>query len=1180
MKIKSILFILLVCSLTFIRCDDPEEEEELMPTEKSTIILTSEKVVNKLKNKKQTLSISDISADDVNNIGAGVDENIEIQPLTKSHSLYEELTIENITIPSVSAEDLQLGESLFKEAIDKLTARETVPLQAKITAYDLLNRAASLKHTEAMKIIVYGDIFGHFGQKKINMEYLNELASHGSADAHMMLGFLYSNGIGVPKDPRKAVTYYSFAALNGNTIGEMAMAYRYASGINVLEKCDQALYFYSKVARKVMSKLSMVGGTAVNRIKLMDEEDSLSSAAGTTIFDRNLLEYYTLMADKGDHSAMHTLGMVYLTGSKGIDHNLDKALEYLRRGAQDNNFNSVAYLGRMYLEGTRVTPQNNLTAFNYFKKAAGQGNVYAYTSLGYMYLFGRGVNVDYKKALKLFAIAVEQSSHPEAQMYLGYMNLKGLAVVNKSYFAGITRDFAVATKHFQQAGTSGSIQAFYWMAQMYTHGLGVGRKCETAVDLMKVVVERGKWGSNFHTAYNFYKNGQILESITQYLLYADAGYDQGQSNAAFIMDKNYEANATGLFDPKNILQMWKRSAEQNNADARIKLGDYLYYGKGTEKNFKDAAAHYKIAAEKFLNSGARFNLGYMHEHGIGLPKDLHLAKRYYDSALEVNSDAILPVTLAFLPSTANKARSKSIGAPSINNTETNWNVILFFLSDHQTQFEVKDIKKKQYNLCTAGNFLDYLKVIIWHFDVCYEVADLHKDTIFWLNAFGYTGPIEARHFHRNSTTNRFIMQAFAWFIEIVMNKPDIQEMDTKESGDVFVLLANIIKNAKAGTVKRTAIKVEKQHFEGPLKDYLQSQQSKLENDGKVNDLIASRNKKAQMLKEIEKIDDSLAQTSNKIELCQHDKGKLEKFQKKLEEHIGELMQCVVRKTTVLKINKEEFEEMDKKFNDIRTQVSSQEMTIGEAKQCHLTTRQHLSRAENQRSENAELGEREWALRKEIVDNREIIQTQAAVFLEETNNIVEALGLKQVPFDETNLVLLNAENPVSLAAFEIFASSSVTQIKNAVEERNVKVNDLLMVKEQELRDGQTLEDELENELKVLKEKQIDVAAKHNETKAQLQKFYNDNAAAAERIQVMIQEQKRSKNSKLAEELLMMEERIKLTERENKKRRFEHLTTSKEMVCKNKKDLQMLKEKLGQIEATFSQIKTSLSRESQN
>lgn len=51
-------------------------------------------------------------------------------------------------------------------------------------------------------------------------------------------------------------------------------------------------------------------------------------------------------------------------------------------------------------------------------------------------------------------------------------------------------------------------------------------------------------------------------------------------------------------------------------------------------------------AKSQSNAQAMFNLGYMHEHGQGLPLDLHLAKRYYDQALAVDPAAKLPVSLA------------------------------------------------------------------------------------------------------------------------------------------------------------------------------------------------------------------------------------------------------------------------------------------------------------------------------------------------------------------------------------------------------------------------------------------------------------------------------------------------------------------------------------------------------
>lgn len=58
------------------------------------------------------------------------------------------------------------------------------------------------------------------------------------------------------------------------------------------------------------------------------------------------------------------------------------------------------------------------------------------------------------------------------------------------------------------------------------------------------------------------------------------------------------------------------------------------------------AAEAYMHAKSQSNAQAMFNLGYMHEHGQGLPFDLHLAKRYYDQALASEPTAKLPVTLA------------------------------------------------------------------------------------------------------------------------------------------------------------------------------------------------------------------------------------------------------------------------------------------------------------------------------------------------------------------------------------------------------------------------------------------------------------------------------------------------------------------------------------------------------
>lgn len=48
------------------------------------------------------------------------------------------------------------------------------------------------------------------------------------------------------------------------------------------------------------------------------------------------------------------------------------------------------------------------------------------------------------------------------------------------------------------------------------------------------------------------------------------------------------------------------------------MGDYHYYGFGTDVDYESAATHYRLASETQHNAQAMFNLGYMHENGLGL----------------------------------------------------------------------------------------------------------------------------------------------------------------------------------------------------------------------------------------------------------------------------------------------------------------------------------------------------------------------------------------------------------------------------------------------------------------------------------------------------------------------------------------------------------------------------------
>lgn len=62
---------------------------------------------------------------------------------------------------------------------------------------------------------------------------------------------------------------------------------------------------------------------------------------------------------------------------------------------------------------------------------------------------------------------------------------------------------------------------------------------------------------------------------------------------------------------------WERAAAQGYHVARIKLGDYYYYGTGTDVDYEAAVSNYR-QAEVSNSAQALFNLGYMYQQGLGV----------------------------------------------------------------------------------------------------------------------------------------------------------------------------------------------------------------------------------------------------------------------------------------------------------------------------------------------------------------------------------------------------------------------------------------------------------------------------------------------------------------------------------------------------------------------------------
>ncbi|XP_053945464.1 protein sel-1 homolog 1 [Anastrepha ludens] len=524
------------------------------------------------------------------------------------------------------------AQTLYEKAMDMLSK----PRSDKDLAYKLIIRAAEMKHLKARAELAWTHLLGHYAELNFELAAaeFDELAKEGVPEANMGLAFLYSVGVGGKNVSQPlALIHLTLAALGEHTFAQMALGYRYLYGINVPTNCEKALMYYKKVAKKVAAKVTFSNGPVVHRVRLLDESENPGSQ------ETEIVDYYQLLADKGDVQSQVGLGQLYYQGGKAIQQDHQKALEYFTKAANAGNAIGFAFLGKLYLEGSEFIIADNETAFKYFKKAAELGDPVGQSGLGLMYLKGLGVPKDSLKALNYFTQAADQG-WVDGQLQLGNMYFTG---------NGVKTDYKLALKYFNLASQSGHVLAYYNLGIMHTYGMGMLRSCPAAVEFFKNVAERGRWSTNMMHAYSDYKRNRIDGAYMQYALLAELGYEVAQSNAAFVLDRG----DVSIFHDRHeelirAFYYWKRAAGQGYSAAQVKLGDYYYYGWGTIVDFETAASLYRKASEQQYNAQAMFNLGYMHEQGLGMKKDWHLAKRLYDLAAETNADAKVPVAIALL----------------------------------------------------------------------------------------------------------------------------------------------------------------------------------------------------------------------------------------------------------------------------------------------------------------------------------------------------------------------------------------------------------------------------------------------------------------------------------------------------------------------------------------------------
>jgi hypothetical protein len=209
-------------------------------------------------------------------------------------------------------------------------------------------------------------------------------AEAGDTAAQTLLGVLYETGHGLPRDARKAASWYQLAASGGNARAALRYGLMLLNGIGVPQDQSAAGDMFEIAAGagipEAVYNLAGLYRTGEGRPFDPDKAHELLKQA----------------ADFGDVDARFQLAQFYLDGPADIrDETL--AAVWMGRAARQGHVGAQVRYAILRFNGRGVAP-DEAEAADWFERAANAGNPVAMNRLARLYAFGRGREVDLEKA--------------------------------------------------------------------------------------------------------------------------------------------------------------------------------------------------------------------------------------------------------------------------------------------------------------------------------------------------------------------------------------------------------------------------------------------------------------------------------------------------------------------------------------------------------------------------------------------------------------------------------------------------------------------------------------------------------------------------------------------------------------------------------------------------------------
>ncbi|GEM_PF-1767977 len=442
-------------------------------------------------------------------------------------------------------------------------------------------------------------------------KWYKKAADQGHPKAQVYLGLAYEYGQGVTKDLEQAANWYLKSAELGFPRGQYRAGRMYDLGFGVAKDRAQAVKWYEKAAaqgnKAAHRRLARLGVTVTHR-SVRKRRDKRPQAVRQDRSRRSTrrdmrrgwnVEPIQKRAEEGDENSQYRLGLLYEKGYLGLARDTDDAAKWYRKAAEQGHRIAKLRLTRLEakLDSTRdrvnretekpLEKSDFWEVLQRYEEAAEKGDVSAQYQLGRLYENASDEDQDYKQAAKWYRRAAGKG-HAESQFSLGWMYEQG---------KGVEKDYREAFKWYSAAAEKGYSAAHTGLGLMYEVGKGVPKNLE--------------------------------ESIKRYSKAAEKGNKRAQKRLA-MLGKGTEPDAQ-KGDSEASRKRVEQQARAGSAEARHKLGHVYYFGRGVDRNLKEAAGLYTKAAEKGL-ADSQYMLGHMYENGLGVDKDPGLAIKWYKRA--------------------------------------------------------------------------------------------------------------------------------------------------------------------------------------------------------------------------------------------------------------------------------------------------------------------------------------------------------------------------------------------------------------------------------------------------------------------------------------------------------------------------------------------------------------------